>query len=220
MAELILMRHGESLWNRSNLFTGWVDVPLSQQGIEEAIQAGKALQHQSIDVIFTSTLIRAQETLAIAMAFHRGGKTPVFLHPEEGNLEKWATIHGEVATIPVYRAWQLNERRYGDLQGLNKDETRMKYGVEQVKIWRRSYDIAPPKGESLKMCAARTLPYFDQEVVNYLTKGQNVLISAHGNSLRSIIMKLDGLTAEQVVNLEIPLGKPIMYHYLAGEFSK
>jgi 2,3-bisphosphoglycerate-dependent phosphoglycerate mutase len=222
-SKLILMRHGESAWNKLNLFTGWVDIPLSQQGIQEAMEAGKQIQDEPIDVAFTSTLVRAQETLAIAMAYHRSGKVLTFLHPGEGKLEEWGKIYSPEAqskTIPVYRAWQLNERMYGALQGLNKDEMRAKYGAEQVQIWRRSYDVAPPEGESLKICAERTLPYFDQEIIPHLKAGKTVLISAHGNSLRSIIMELDQLTEQQVVALELPLGRPIFYAYESGKFIK
>lgn len=223
MGKLILLRHGESMWNKSNLFTGWVDVPLTEKGILEAINAGKKMQNDPIDVIFTSTLVRAQETLAIAMAYHASGKTPVFLHPHEGKLEKWAHIYSEKAQnkiIPVHRAWELNERMYGALQGLNKAETAEKYGADQVKIWRRSYDTAPPEGESLKTCAERTLPYFKKQILPLLQKGLNILVSAHGNSLRSIIMELDQLTKEEVVSLEITLGEPIYYSFEKGKIKR
>lgn len=216
MSKLILIRHGESMWNRSNLFTGWVDVPLTLKGIEEAVDAGKKIQNIPIDHAFTSTLIRAKETLAIALAHHSSQKTPVFLHPDDEKIHAWETIYGEQAkkeVIPVHSAWQLNERMYGELQGLNKAETKLKFGEEQVQIWRRSYAIAPPAGESLKTCAARTLPYFKEKIIPCLAKGENVLIVAHGNSLRSIIMSLNDLTEEQVVSLEITLGEPIQYTY-------
>lgn len=223
MNQLILMRHGESTWNALNLFTGWVDVPLSLRGIEEAFEGGRRIRDIPIDVIFVSALSRASMTALVAMSLHNSGKVPVLLHPEEGKMSSWATIHNPNAqanTIPVISAWQLNERMYGDLQGLNKAETMQKYGVEQVQIWRRSYDIAPPNGESLEMTAARTLPYFDNEIVPYMKKGNNVLISAHGNSLRSIMMELDNLTKEQVVSLEIPTGVPIIYDYHDGTYKK
>lgn len=221
MSELILMRHGESMWNQQNLFTGWVDVPLSKKGIEEAIDAGKRIAKDKIDVIFTSKLIRAQETLVIALAYHEMNKVPVFIHQGEGRLEEWSQIYGEEAkstVIPVYTAWQLNERMYGALQGLNKAETMEKYGQEQVQIWRRSYDIAPPDGESLKTCAERTLPYFQETIVPFLEAGKNVLIAAHGNSLRSIIMKLENLSQEAVVNLELKLGEPLHYSFKHDSF--
>lgn len=218
MSELILMRHGESMWNQQNLFTGWVDVPLSKKGIQEAIDAGIRIKNEPIDVIFTSKLIRASETLAIALAYHEGKKAPVFLHEGEEKLEEWSKIYGKMEIIPVYSAWQLNERMYGRLQGLNKAETMEKYGGEQVKIWRRSYDTSPPEGESLADCAARTLPYFQEKIVPFLKAGKNVLIAAHGNSLRSIIMSLENLSKEEVVHLEITLGEPLHYKYEHDSF--
>jgi len=221
--KLILMRHGESVWNKRNLFTGWVDVPLSEKGIEEAIEGGKKIQDIPIDIIFTSSLIRAHMTLTLAMLHHHSKKVPVFLHPGQEKLDEWAQIYGEKAkeeVIPVIPSWHLNERMYGELQGLNKKETAEKYGADQVKIWRRSYATSPPNGESLEMTAKRTLPYFDIEIVPYLKKGKNVFISAHGNSLRSIIMELDGLDKEQVVQLEIATGDPIIYQYRDGSWIR
>ncbi len=223
MSKLIMMRHGQSEWNKHNLFTGWVDIPLSSQGIEEAFSAGKLLQNIPIDMIITSTLIRAQMTAMLAMSHHRSGKVPVILHSGEGKQEEWSKIfseHTKQQTIPVIRAWELNERMYGELQGLNKAETAEKFGAEQVKIWRRSYDIAPPEGESLEMTAARSIPYFKKFVVPLLEQGRNVLISAHGNSLRSIIMYLDGLSKEEVIQLELATGVPVLYNLVKGSFIK
>jgi 2,3-bisphosphoglycerate-dependent phosphoglycerate mutase len=217
------MRHGESEWNKLNLFTGWVDVPLSARGIEEAIHGGKKIHDIPIDVIFTSSLIRGQMTAMLAMLQHKSGKVPVIQHVGEGKLEEWARIYSQTAadhTVPVYRAWQLNERMYGELQGLNKDETRAKFGVDQVQIWRRSFDVAPPNGESLEMTAARSIPYFQETVVPYLKQGKNVFIAAHGNSLRSIMMSLDNLTKEQVVRLELATGEPVLYTYSEGGFRR
>lgn len=222
-AKLILLRHGQSLWNKLNLFTGWVDIPLSWEGIQEAIDAGKKISDIPIDVIFVSSLIRAQMTAMIAMTQHKSGKVPLMLHPGEGKLEEWAKIHNPKATkttIPVVAAWQLNERMYGDLQGLNKKETMEQYGEEQVQIWRRSYDIPPPNGECLADTAARAIPYFQEKVVPHLASGQNVFISAHGNSLRSIIMSLDNLSKEEVLKLELGTGVPVIYEYCTGEFKK
>lgn len=215
MTKLILMRHGESVWNKKNLFTGWVDVPLSEKGIQEAIEGGKKIKDIPIDVIFMSTLIRSQTTGFLAMAQHSTKKTLVIQH-EKGKLQEWGTIYNDKVNddiIPVYYSWHLNERMYGELQGNNKDEMRKKFGEEQVKIWRRSFDVAPPKGESLKDTAARTLPYFKDQIVPFLKKNKNVFIAAHGNSLRSIVMYLDNLTKDEVVNLEIPTGVPIIYSY-------
>lgn len=222
-AKLILMRHGESVWNKLNLFTGWVDVPLSSKGIEESLKGGERIKDTPIDVIFTSTLVRAQMTAFLAMSVHHSKKVPVVLHPHEGHLEEWAKIYGKEAAqnvIPVHRAWELNERMYGELQGLNKAETMEKFGKEQVQIWRRSYDIAPPNGESLALTAARAIPYFQEKVIPVLKQGLNVFIAAHGNSLRSIIMSLDGLSKEEVVRLELATGEPITYEFANNTFAK
>lgn len=222
-AKLVLMRHGQSLWNLANLFTGWVDVPLSEKGVQEAIEGGKQIAHLPIDVIYTSTLIRAHMTAMLAMLHHSSGKTPVMLHPENSKQQDWGKIYADNAsetTIPVHCAWQLNERMYGALQGLNKAETAEKFGADQVHIWRRSYDVPPPEGESLEMTAQRTLPYFRETIVPHLEQGNNVMISAHGNSLRSIVMELDGLSKEEVLQLEIPTGQPIVYNYSNGTFNK
>jgi 2,3-bisphosphoglycerate-dependent phosphoglycerate mutase len=221
-SKLILMRHGQSQWNKLNLFTGWVDVPLSKEGIEESIKGGEKIKDIPIDMIFTSTLTRAHMTLFLAMLNHKSGKTPVFQH-SEGNMHKWGKIYNIKSlkqTIPVHYSWHLNERMYGELQGLNKTETAEKYGAGQVKIWRRSYDVAPPNGESLKMTSERTLPYFKNEILPHIEKGKNVFIAAHGNSLRSIVMYLDNLSEKQVVELEIPTGDPLFYRYDQGKWLK
>lgn len=223
MSQLIMMRHGESKWNKLNLFTGWVDVPLSEKGIEEAIEGGKKIKDIPIDFIFTSSLERAIMTAMLAMEQHHAKKVPIILHPGEGKLEEWAQIYSDAAkenTIPVIKAWELNERMYGELQGLNKAETIEKFGADQVKIWRRSYDVPPPNGESLEMTASRSIPYFQEKIVPILSEGKNVFISAHGNSLRSIIMFLDQLTKEEVLHLELATGKPILYSFDNGKFTK
>jgi len=189
MPILVLVRHGESQWNLENRFTGWVDVPLSEKGEKEAKSAGEKIKKQNIhfDTAYTSKLKRAQHTLEIIL---------------EGLGQK---------NVPVHEDQALNERHYGDLQGLNKAETAEKFGEHQVKVWRRSYDVAPPGGESLKDTAARTLPYFESKILADLKKGHNVIVSAHGNSLRSIVMDLDKLTKEQVLELNLATGLPIVY---------
>ncbi len=189
MAILLLIRHGESQWNLENRFTGWVDVPLSEKGVLEAKKAGQRIKEKKLhfDKAYTSDLQRAQNTLKFI-------------------LEALG-----LSDIPVIRDKALNERHYGDLQGLNKAETAQKFGDEQVKIWRRSYDIAPPKGESLKDTSERTLPYFKEKILGDIKKGQNVIVAAHGNSLRSIVMDLDKLSKEQVLELNIATGQPIVY---------
>jgi 2,3-bisphosphoglycerate-dependent phosphoglycerate mutase len=223
MGKLILMRHGQSKWNKMNLFTGWVDVPLSVEGIREAFEGGEKIKDIPIDIIITTTLVRAQMTAFIAMSVHSSGKVPVVLHPGEGKLEEWAKIHSpeaEAQTIPVIRCWELNERMYGELQGMNKAEMANQFGPEQIKIWRRSFDVPPPEGESLKMTAARSIPYFKDKLMPLIHKGKNVFISAHGNSLRSIIMYLDGLSEAEVLELEIPTGQPIIYSFHNNQFNK
>lgn len=218
-----MMRHGQSEWNRLNLFTGWVDIPLSVKGVEEAIEGGRKIAQVPIDVIFTSSLIRGQMTAMLAMMHHSSGKVPCVQHPGEGKLEEWSQIYSDAAKsgcVPVYCAWQLNERMYGKLQGLNKQETREKFGNEQVHIWRRSFDQAPPEGESLEMTAARTIPYFQQKILPLLKQGKNVFIAAHGNSLRSIVMFLDSLSKDQVVQLEIATGEPILYTFNGDRWNK
>ena len=189
MPQLILLRHGESQWNLENRFTGWVDVPLSPRGESEARQAGLKLRSYSIDQAYTSVLRRAIDTLHLALESAQKIGIPIQQHPA------------------------LNERHYGELQGLNKEETAAKFGKEQVLLWRRSYDIAPPGGESLKDTAARTLPYYREIILKDLAQGKNVLIVAHGNSLRSIIMEIEKLSPEEILKVEIPTGTPILYEF-------
>ncbi|MCE5316381.1 MAG: 2,3-bisphosphoglycerate-dependent phosphoglycerate mutase [Parachlamydia sp.] len=223
MSKLILLRHGQSLWNKMNLFTGWVDIPLSKKGVEEALEAGRKISHVPIDLIITTTLVRAQMTAFLAMSVHETTKIPVVVHTGEGKLEEWGKIYSEETaqhTIPVIRCWELNERMYGELQGLNKAETAERFGQEQVTQWRRSYDVPPPNGESLEMTAARSIPYFKKHVIPNLQNGKNVLIVAHGNSLRSIIMQLDGLSKEEVIKLELPTGLPVFYNCQDGKITK
>ena len=197
MARLILVRHGQSVWNASNRFTGWTDVGLSEQGVEEAEDAGRQLADIRIDIVHTSDLVRAQRTAEIIMRHNKAS----------GN-------------VPTKYDWRLNERHYGALQGLNKAETAEKHGAEQVHIWRRSFDVAPPDGESLEMTAERTIPYFTEEIVPDLVSGKNVLVSAHGNSLRSIVMHIDGISPDDIVSLEIPTGEPTLYSYEEGVISR
>ncbi len=217
------MRHAQSRWNKENLFTGWVDIPLSKEGVEEALKAGLLIREMPIDIIMTSTLIRAQMTAMLAMNDHSSGKTPVILHTGEKQQETQGKIFDlktKENTIPVIEAQELNERMYGELQGLNKAETIKKFGADQVQLWRRSYNIAPPGGESLEMTAQRSIPYFTDTIIPMLDKGLNVFVCAHGNSLRSIMMFLDGLSKDEVLHLEIPTAVPITYTYTDGTFSK
>ncbi|KAL5213085.1 hypothetical protein ABZP36_023932 [Zizania latifolia] len=216
---LILIRHGESLWNEKNLFTGCVDVPLTPKGVDEAIEAGKRICNIPVDVIYTSSLIRAQMTAMLAMMQHRCKKVPIIVHNESEQAHRWSQIYSEETkkqSIPVKTAWQLNERMYGELQGLNKQETADRFGKEQVHEWRRSYDIPPPNGESLEMCAERAVAYFKDQIVPQLVAGKHVMIAAHGNSLRSIIMHLDKLTSQEVISLELSTGIPMLASWMSN----
>lgn len=227
MAKLVLIRHGQSLWNLHNLFTGWVDVPLSAQGVQEAIAAGKRLAHEKFDIIYTSTLVRAITTAMIVMSENLEGKVPILQKDAtdsgQGKGAEWFKIYSpasEANSIPVYSAWELNERMYGELQGMNKEETAQKFGADQVKIWRRSYDVPPPEGESLKDTAARSIPWFQKHIEPKLNDGKNVLVAAHGNSLRSIIMHLEKLSEAQVLELELKTGEPIVFTADGGKIAR
>lgn len=218
MTYLILVRHGESRWNLDNKFTGWVDVPLSRNGIKEAIDSSKRLEQFHIDIAFTSKLTRAQETLLLILADQE--YTGIFLH-ENTKRDKWS-FHPrklEANEIPIYSSDKLNERYYGKLQGMNKDEARSKFGKDKVFKWRRSWDIAPPGGEALKDTYRRAVPYFKKEIMPMLKKG-NVLISAHGNSLRAIIKYVDNISNEEIPHLELPTGLPIVYEYEKGKLNR
>lgn len=186
---LVLVRHGQSDWNLKNLFTGWRDVDLTEKGVAEAREAGRKLMAQGIkfDVAFTSALRRAQRTLDLML-----------------------TELGQT-TIPVFKDQALNERDYGDLVGLNKDDARKKWGEEQVHIWRRSYDVAPPGGESLRDTLARTLPYYVTDILPRVLRGERVLVAAHGNSLRALVMVLDKHTPESITRLNLDTGVPMIY---------
>jgi len=188
---LVLVRHGESEWNKLNLFTGWRDVDLSERGKEEAREAGRALKAEGLrfDIAFTSALKRAQHTLDIILE-------------ELGQTD-----------IPIERDQALNERDYGDLAGLNKDDARERWGAEQVHVWRRSFDTPPPGGESLKDTAERVLPYYEAHILPQLKQGKAVIVSAHGNSLRALIMHLDGLSREEITELNLATGVPIVYRF-------
>jgi 2,3-bisphosphoglycerate-dependent phosphoglycerate mutase len=186
---LVLVRHGQSDWNLKNLFTGWRDVGLTEKGVAEARAAGKKLKAQGLhfDVAFTSVLSRAQRTLDLVLE-------------EMGETD-----------ITVFKDQALNERDYGDLSGLNKDDARKKWGEEQVHVWRRSYDVAPPGGESLRDTAARVLPYYIQEILPRVLRGDNVIVVAHGNSLRALVMVLERLSPTEIVGREIATGVPLIY---------
>jgi 2,3-bisphosphoglycerate-dependent phosphoglycerate mutase len=188
-ASLVIVRHGQSEWNDLNKFTGWVDVDLAPKGIAEAKEAGETLKGYVFDAAYTSKLMRAQKTLNFIL---------------EGINQ---------TSIPVTKNEALNERMYGDLQGMNKDEAREKFGAEQIHVWRRSFDTPPPGGESLKGTADRVLPYFISEIEPQLRAGKNLIIAAHGNSLRALIMHLENLSPEEILKTEVPTGKPRVYEF-------
>lgn len=223
MGKLVLLRHGESVWNQENIFTGWVNIPLSERGIEEAFMAGEALKDLPFDTAFTSSLLRAQMTLFLALSRNRVSKTPYLITPLSEERKEWGAVYSEEAKghlFPVFVSEALNERYYGELQGKNKEEVKKIFGDEQFQKWRRSYDNTPPKGESLEMTRARTLPYFQEKILPLLQKEKRILISAHGNSLRSLVMEIEGLSKEEVVALEIPTGEPLFYEYREGVWHK
>lgn len=218
MSRLILVRHGQSRWNLDNKFTGWVDVPLSKQGISEAEQAASQLKDVNIDVSFTSKLTRAQETLLIILA--QQGNTGIFIH-NKGKMKKWTKhLSSGKNEIPIYSSEKLNERYYGSLQGMNKDSARKKFGKEQVHKWRRGFIDRPPKAESLKDVYNRTIPYFKKNIISELQKDKNVIVAAHGNSLRAIIKFVEAISDEDIPHLELETGKPIIYDFRDGRFVK
>jgi 2,3-bisphosphoglycerate-dependent phosphoglycerate mutase len=189
MPDVILLRHGQSQWNLENKFTGWVDVPLSERGVEEARRAGEKLAGRRIDRLFTSVLQRAIETARLALD------------------------SAALSDVPTARDAALNERMYGDLQGMDKDQAREKFGAEQVHVWRRSFDVRPPGGESLADTAARVVPYWEATILPEIRAGRNVVIAAHGNSLRALAKHIEGLSTDDVLALEIPTGVPILYEF-------
>jgi 2,3-bisphosphoglycerate-dependent phosphoglycerate mutase len=221
MATLILIRHGQSLWNALNKFTGWVDVPLSSRGRAEATIASCRLSGYRVNICFTSRLIRAIETAMICLTEHNDiceGKIPIIKHEKsDHNWNGWDRYDGNPAEeLPIFTNAALDERFYGDLQGLNKAETAEKYGSEQVYEWRRSYNVRPPGGESLEDTHKRVVAYFNDSILDHIQQGDNVLIAAHGNSLRAISMELENLSPETVAKLELATGVPIVYEMNAA----
>ena len=212
MGRLTLIRHGQSIWNLQNRFTGWIDVSLSEQGTEEAQQAASLLADQHFDLAFTSSLLRAQDTLYEILKQNHYCHQYLRIH-ETGRdwYEHFTPAKDDTSELKIYVSEKLNERYYGDLQGLNKDWARTHFGAEQVHQWRRSYDMPPPNGESLAMTAARVLPYFQSHIVPALQRGEQVLVSAHGNSLRAIIMQLEQMNTEQIMAYELKTGAPHIY---------
>ncbi len=213
-ATLVLIRHGQSVWNAENRFTGWVDVPLAPKGWQEAEQAGRYLADTRFDVAFTSHLQRAICTLQMVLRFNTASCTPIFL-PADGTVPRESYRPGS-NELPVHiHHTELAERHYGDLQGLNKDEVLAEHGPDQFKIWRRGFDTPPPNGESLKDTCARVVPFFQTAIEPLLRQDQSVLIAAHGNSLRALTKHLENISDEKIVAVEIPTGTPIIYRLTA-----
>ncbi|NJO40625.1 MAG: 2,3-bisphosphoglycerate-dependent phosphoglycerate mutase [Cyanobacteria bacterium CRU_2_1] len=225
MSKLILIRHGQSLWNAANKFTGWVDIPLSERGRAEATIASCKLRDYRVNVCFTSKLIRAIETTIICLTEVDdicGGRIPIIKHESDDiDWHGWDKYDGNPNDeLPIFTNAALDERYYGDLQGLNKAQTAEKYGKEQVHEWRRSYDVRPPGGESLEDTQKRVVPYFNSRILPHIQNGENVMVSAHGNSLRAIIMKLENLSPEEVPGVELETAVPIIYDVEAsGQFT-
>ena len=220
MSKLILLRHGQSQWNRENLFTGWVDVPLTPTGIEEALAAGSKFAEVAIDYMFCSSQLRAQQTALLAMSRHPCNKIPTRVSDNP-----WQQINNPDLvsnSIPMFTDDSLNERYYGELQGMDKDTARAKFGAEQVHIWRRSFDNPPPGGESMQDTMQRVWPYFENNILTKLAAGKNCLVTAHGNSLRTIIMQIENINEQDILNLEVATGQPMIYEYdtAAASFTK
>jgi 2,3-bisphosphoglycerate-dependent phosphoglycerate mutase len=216
LGKLVLIRHGQSQWNLENRYTGWIDIPLTDQGREEAKKVGRTVKDILFDVAFSSKLIRAIETLLLVLSENQDRKTPIFV-PEAEREKQWGEHYNPDPSrqILVYRSLALNERYYGDLQGLNKGDTAQRWGIEQVEIWRRSYKVAPPGGESLKDTVDRIAPFLKEAIFPYLIKDKNVLIAAHGNILRAMVMNLEKISPEKVAQLEIPTGSLLVYETIA-----
>lgn len=213
MSQLVLIRHGQSQWNLENRFTGWVDVPLSEKGIQEARNAGIKLRGIHFDIGYVSHMLRAIQTLHYSLVELRDPRTAIIYH-EEPRIYDWEHHSGNPdKEFPIYQTTDLAERYYGDLQGLNKDEMRKKYGEEQVHIWRRSYDVRPPGGESLKDTYERTIPYYQTHIFPELQRDKTLLVVAHGNSLRSIVKFIEQIPDETIPSVEIPTGVPILYTF-------
>ena len=223
MGKLVLIRHGESVWNGRNLFTGWVDVPLTQAGIVEASRASHLISNIDFDVVYVSALIRSIQTAFIVLLGDTKRRTPYLVHTSDFFHRKWYQTFSNTELknmIPVYRCWQLNERYYGDLQGLCKSKIADIFGIDRVVSWRKGYTERPPKGESLKDTSSRVVPFFNKVIVKQLEAGKNVLVSAHSNTLRSIIMNLEQMDEAQVVGLEVDTANLIVYDYSGGEYIR
>ncbi len=218
MKYLILVRHGESRWNKSKKFTGWVDVSLSEEGIKEALACANELQDLKINIAFTSHLERTQQTLLLILA--KQYLTGIFCHTHEPDEKKYQVLDKfSTEDIPVFSSSMLNERYYGKLQGMNKQAARKKYGHEKVFLWRRSFSLRPPGGESLKDVYERIVPYFQKHIASKISRN-NIIISGHGNALRMLIKYIEHIPDEKIGHLELPYGQPVIYAYSRGKLKR
>lgn len=220
MAKLFLLRHLKSQWNLDDRFAGWTDNPLSKEGSDTAKSVAESMAGQNIDVVYTSPLIRNMQTV-IKILRNLGDKYPLFIHLDGGKMQKWGNFTDiSENDLSVYVSEKLNERYYGKLQGLNKEETAKKYGQEQVHLWRRSYNVAPPGGESEKDVYKRTVPFYKKCIENDLRDGKNVLVVASHNSLRAIVKYVENISDEKIIDLELPFGALIKYDFNSGKYEK
>lgn len=212
MVKLVIVRHGESLWNKENRFTGWMDIDLSEKGLKEAKKVGKILKNYRFDSIYVSHMIRAIHTLQLILEQTKDKRVPIIYHEDDKDIRKRERHTGNpLNELNIYQSKAIAERYYGDLQGLDKTETAKKFSDEQVHIWRRSFDVRPPNGESLKDTLKRVLPYWEKKIKKDLKDGKTVLIVAHGNSLRAIVKYLEKISDQDIPNHEIPTGMSIEY---------
>lgn len=221
MTRLILLRHADSAWNQKNIFTGWVNIGLSAKGIQDALNLKEIFAREEIDQIYVSELIRSQMTIFLALAEYK--KIPMVVCNEGHSYRERYQIHHEkekTHVLPVYVSWELNERYYGDLQGCNKDEILQQEGEKKFLAWRRGYTTPPPHGESLEMTVERTLPFFRRRIVEELKKEKNIVVCAHGNSLRAIIKHIMQISDEDIVGVEVPTAKPLFFTFKDGIWEK
>lgn len=220
MGKLVLVRHGESRWNVCNRFTGWVDVPLSENGVREAERCAVHCQKYNFSAVYTSALERTHVTASIILS--RQNRNGIIQHDESPRYRKWTRLSNTCGgdDIPIYESPVLNERYYGDLQGMDKKQAEKVYGKKQVFAWRRSFSEKPPGGESLKQTFMRIHPYFDAHIVPRIAKSETVLLSGHGNTLRAIIMHIEDISKEDIVNIDLPEAKPLVYEYRRGTFVR
>lgn len=220
MGILVLVRHGESRWNLCNRFTGWIDVPLSEKGIKEAEECAVHCKKYEYSAAFTSNLTRAQETLLIILS--QQNKTGVFQHDHDPKYSNWLRGSNRCSgdDIPVFPSAALNERYYGSLQGMDKDAAEKKYGKEKILAWRRGYSDRPPRGESLEEAHARMHPFLVKKILPKVRKGENVIVTAHGNTLRAAIKHLEEISDDQITHIDLPQAKPLVYEFNRGRFTR